>query len=303
MTSFHSKRPTDATHLGNSYSPDLRGRRDISIFCIDLHWRRACQPLPSIRITEATPESKAMEDTDELYTTPYGGRFPVLLFPEEAPAPLAGTARTFAGAYYLEGMNTPAHVNLGKRIDCFRAAELLYLHAIARGDLRAHVGLGHLYARDRCEGHYFDALKNNLLADLVLPEDQIRKKAYEHFHHAASLGDAEATYMLGDMLRDGCGCQVDLDGAYECYCRAQELLQNASAVTSIMRGGTAFRLGRALEEGEGCPFDFKKALQWYETAVVNLEDAVEQGIWQYNTELGQAKRGILRMRQELALSR
>ena len=301
MTRRATKRPTDATHLGNSYSPDLLGRRDTSVFCVDLHWRRSRQPLPSIRITESTPESKALENSEELYAVPYGGRFAVLLFPEEAPGPLSDTARTFADSYYYEGMATSADENLGKRIDCFRAAELLYLHAIARGDLRAHTKLGHLYARDRCEGHYFDAVGNNLLADAVLPASEVREKAFRHFDYAASRGDVEAVYMLGDMLRDGCGCDVDADAAFACYRRACEFVQEMTSATPLLRGCVALRLGRAFEEGEGCAFDFATALSWYEVAAEHLGEAVENGVWQYGVELGQAKRGVLRMRQELAL--
>ena len=296
------KRPTDSTHLGNSFSPDLRGKRDFSIFSVDPHWRRACQPLPSFQVTELTPESRALEDTIDLYTTPLGGRFPVLLYPEEAPKPLAGTARTFAGAYYHEGMNTPADENLGKRIDCFRSAELLYLHAISRGDIRAHVRLGHIYLNDRCEGHYFDALKNNLFADIVLPESEIRRKAHDHFEYAALHGEAEAAYMYGDILRDGCGCAVDLDSAFEWYRIAEERIANTRLTSSITKGGSALRLGRAFEEGEGCVFDFATSLQYYEKAVKHLTDAVKNEAWYYLAELGQAKRGVKRMRQELSLA-
>lgn len=294
------KRLTDNEHLGNSYSPDLLGKRDLSIFSIDLHWRREWQPLPSILVTEPTIESRALEDSDELYLVPHGGRFPLLRFPDESPGPLGGTARAFANSYFMEGLSTPVRENRGKRIDCFRAAELLFLHAVARGDLKSHVGLGQIYVRDRCEGHYFDALNNNLLADFTLPESVVAQKAYDHFSYAASKGDIEGAYLLGDLLREGHGCSADLPGAFECYCYANDLLSKRESPHPILRGNIALRLGRAFEGAEGCGTDFEAALHWYEIAADALGDAVDSGVLYFHTEYGQAKRGLARMRQELA---
>ena len=297
------KRPTDNTHLGNSYSPDLFGRRDLSIFSVDLHWRRDQQPLPSILVTEPTAESKALESSDELYTTPHGGRFPLLRFPDESSGSLGGTARAFANSYFMEGLNTPAQENRGKRIDCFRSAELLFLHGTARGDLKSHVGLGQIYVNDRCEGHYFDALRNNLLADLTLPKNVIAQKAYEHFRYAASKGDIEGAYLFGDLLRDGHGCPIDLLGAFEYYCYASDLLNERQFPNPILLGNIALRLGRAFEEAEGCTADFETALHWYEIASEALRDVTESGVLFYHAEYGHARRGVARMQQELAFSR
>jgi len=297
------KRPTDNAHLGNSYSPDLLGRRDLSIFSIDLHWRRGQQPLPSILVSEPTAESKALEDSDELYTTPHGGRFPLLCFPDESSGSLSSTARAFANSYYMEGLNTPARENRGKRIDCFRSAELLFLHAIARGDLKSHVGLGQIYANDRCEGHYFDALNNNLTADLTLPESAVAQKAYDHFSYAASKGDIEGAYLFGDLLHDGHGCSIDLPGSFEYYCYANDILNERHDQHPVLRGNIAMRLGRAFEGAEGCDADFETALHWYEIASEALGDTIDNGMLYFHAECGQARRGVARMRQELAFSR
>lgn len=303
MTRARSKRPTDDTHLGNSFSPDLHGRRDMSIFTVDPHWRRAAQKLPSFRITEQTAESRAIENTNDLYTTPYGGRYPVIMFPEESPKPLAVAARTFAQAYYSEGLSTSACENLGKRIDCFRAAELLYLHAATRGDVRAHVGLGRMYADDCCEGHYFDAVGDDLFGEAVLTVEQITRKAHDHLTYAAAQGDAEGTYLYGDMLRDGRGCATDEKAAFECYWTSFQLIKELNAPSPTLRGDAALRLGWAYEEGCGCDEDFATALQFYHMAEADLEDAVEGGTWHYNLALSQARRGAMRVRQELDLRR
>lgn len=301
MIKKSEKRPVDATHLGNSYSPDLRGRRNTSIFSVDPHWRREAQPLPSFLVTEPTVESVLIENTNDLYTTPHGGRYPIILFPEEAPKPLSVTARSFAQAYYNEGLATSSRDNLGKRIDCFRAAELLYLHAASRGDVRAHVGLGLLYTYDHGEGHYFDALNTNLFLDAVLPTEEIERKAHDHLKLAAAHDDPEGMCLYGDTMHDGRGRAIDMEGALGCYQKAQHMLNEEEAPSPALRGTVLLRLGRAYEEGEGCDHDFATALKHYEGAIEELEEAVNRGLWYYDVELGQAIRGMKRMRQETAL--
>ena len=303
MTEGPAKRRTDATHLGNSYSPDLDGKRDISIFSVDMHWRRASGQLPSFHITEPTPESRAIEDTTELYTTPFGGRFLILTFPEQCPSAFAETARVFAQAYYHEGLCTTSRQKRGKRIDCFRASELLFLHATSRGDVRAHTGLGMIYAHDRAEGHYFEALKNNLFVDAVLPKDLVRRKAYEHLKFATSADDPEAGVQFGDVLMEGIGCQPDARGAYENYQTAYRIAKEARYPAKDYLGAAALRLGKCHEYGLGCDRDYATALSYYETAVTCLEEAVKSGRWHLNIELSHARKGAMRMRQELYLLR
>ena len=48
-----------------------------------------------------------------------------------------------------------------KRIMCFQAAELLYLHASKKGNPIGDLNLGYVYSYDRCEGRYW----NRSLAD------------------------------------------------------------------------------------------------------------------------------------------
>ena len=303
MTDKADKRPVDADHLGNSFSPDLLGRRSFAVFDVDAHWCRSKSPLPSILVTEQTIESLEIENSEELYTTPHGARYPILRFPDESPSPLEHFAWSFGYNYYYEGISTSAKENLGKRIDCFRAAELLYLHAAARGDIRSHSGLGKIYANDYAEGHYFDAIKNNLFANLVLPKEEIRAKAYQHMSYAAAHDDIEGSYLLGDLLREGIGCDVDMDAAFQSYQKAWQLTQRMMRPSEAFLGSSAWRIARAYEEGEGCPCDYDAALQWYETANLNLEISVDSGAWYLDIERAGAKRGLLRMRQEIALSK
>ena len=292
----------DSEHLGNSYSPDLNGRRSFAIYTADRNWRFTGAKLPSMVISEATIESKQLEVIDALYSVPLGGRFRVMQFPDEAPEPLGETARYIADGYYYEGYYTrcdPLH--LGKRIDCFRIAELLYLHAVIRGCERAHVGLGKIYYFDRCEGHYFDPSKFDLYAPDVLDKAEIQRRAHEHLHMGAETGDVEATYLYGDVLRNGVGCDVDFGAALDMYLLSLERAHSIRGLPDVMLGCTHVRLGRAYEEGEGCDVDFELALGHYEEAAQLLLGAVERFPMRFDAELARAECGVARMRQELSL--
>ena len=83
---------------------------------------------------------------------------------------------------------------------------------------------------------------------------------------------------------------------------AYRMVDDMASPPTALRGSVAMRLGRAYEEGEGCKADYATALQWYETAVLALQDAVDNGGWFCDVDLGRAIRGAKRMRQELALS-
>ena len=295
-------RKVDSDHLGNSYSPDLNGRRSFSIYTADRNWFYAGAKLPSIVVTEATIESKQLEETDALYSTPLGGRFRVMQFPEEAPEPLGESARYIADGYYYEGYYTrcdPLH--LGKRIDCFRIAELFYLHAIARGCQRAHVGLGKIYYHDRCEGHYFDPSKRDLYAPDVLDRAEIQRRAHDHLRIGADSGDIEASYLYGDVLRNGVGCNVDFGAALDMYLLSLERTRSMQGVADAVSGCTHVRLARAYEEGEGCEVDFELALGHYEEAARLLLAAVERFPVRFDAELARAECGVARMKQELSI--
>ena len=298
-----TKHKVDKDHLGNSYSPDLNGRRNKSVFLVDFNWRRGVEPLPRVQITESTAESKKIEESDAVYTTPLGGRFHIMYFPDESPPPLAETALYFANGYYYDGYYMPCDPqHLGKRIDYFRMAEILYLHAALRGSDRAHVGLGNLYYYDRCEGHYFDAVKHDLYAADVLDPDTIAQKAHDHFRIAAEAGDPEGCFMYGDVLREGVGCEVDYARALDMYFLALERSQNIPGMMVTAPGCIHARLGRAYEEGEGCERDPETALEHYEAAIEFLEQAVERFALRFDPELALSRRGIARMRQELYLA-
>lgn len=98
--------------------------------------------------------------------------------------PDGSIALGLGGMYYEEGMHYTAASERQKRVDCFRAAEILYRHAAGR-----------------CEGRYFRSYYNNF--GEVPPKPDTDVLAYECFCHAAEAEIAEGCYKLGDMLAEG----------------------------------------------------------------------------------------------------
>lgn len=177
-----------------------------------------------------------------------------------------------------------------RRVLCFQAAELLYLHASRQGHPIADLNLGYVYSYDRCEGHYWNADPAG-----SVPFD-CDVHAYRHYRSAAEAGVAEACYKLGDLLRDGRGCKADPREAYSWFLRAYKLGKSGDPV---IWGSAALRLGTSCENGEGCPQSFKAALDWYEKATTGLGIAVRAGDSWYRGALRRAKAGLARTHQEL----
>lgn len=230
-------------------------------------------------------------------------------------------ALRFGAWYYEEGMSyDPVH-NHDLRIGCFQMAELLYLHAAEFGNPIAHLNLGYVYSYDRCEGRYWDTNAvvdgpvslDALCAALAGEGQDVRvqvglgpdaggavewdRKAFEHYRTAALAGVAEAWYKLGDLLRDGRGCDVDLRKAFGAFTSAYTYGKDQSPV---IWGSAALRLGTAFEEGEGCDQSFAEARIWYERAVTGLGIAVRGGDSWYRGALRRAEQGLKRVKQELS---
>lgn len=206
-------------------------------------------------------------------------------------------ALRYGSGYYQEGMSCDPVFENEKRILCFQAAELLYLHASEKGNVIADCNLGYVYSYDRCEGDYWEKRTTwETEEDYRRPYPHL-EKACEHFRKAAEAGIAEACYKLGDLLRDGRGCDVDFDEAFEWFVRAYDL---GKFEAPVVWGSAALRLGRAFEEGEGCIQSFDKALVWYERAATGIDIAVRAGEDWYRGALRRAEKGLARARQELS---
>lgn len=205
----------------------------------------------------------------------------------------------YGAHYYDEGMSVVGQSadDRERRLLCFEAAELLYLHASTKGNPIGDLNLGYVYSYDRCEGCYGKrryAYRNDYdPTEPFSPDEQ----ACVHFRRAAEAGLAEGCYKLGDLLREGRGCEPDFVEAYQWFSRAYELGQGDPPV---IWGSAALRLGRAHEEGEGCEQSFSQAEHWYELATTGLGIAVREGEGWYRGALRHAEHGLTRVRQELS---
>lgn len=197
----------------------------------------------------------------------------------------------YGGDYYNEAMGYTDSADRAKRVDCFRAAELLYRHAAGKGNAVANLCLGYVYSYDRCEGNYW--VNSPELAATPYPREE---RAFECLSIAAEADIAEACYKLGDMYKHGTGCVPDAAAAFRWYARASELMAQESPV---VLGSVALRLGGCYEEGFGCAQDFSRALAWYQRAVAGLSAAVEAGESWYEKALAGARDGMKRCEQEL----
>ena len=224
--------------------------------------------------------------------------------PEDDPD--GSQALGFGCDYYNEAMGCDPEGEHEKRIMCFQAAELLYLHASEKGNAVADLNLGYVYSYDRCEGRYWDAdlvEGADVAVEGIAPAIEGRHmafdrevRAYMHYRRAAEAGIVEACYKLGDLLHDGSGCETDPNEAFQWFGKAYELGKD---IAPVVWGSAALRLGSAYENGEGCDQSFEDARAWYERATTGLGIAVRGGERWYRGALRRAEAGLARVNQEL----
>ena len=250
--------------------------------------------LPSIWVTEPIFDDEGG----------YDGRTYTMVYPyTDHTFPFSGhddqdgdDALYYGGCYYDEGMGYSDPADRDKRIDCFRAAEVFYRHAAGRGNAVASLCLGYIYSYDRCEGRYWvDPSSLETAEDYHRPYPH-EKRAFKCFSEAAEAGIAEACYKLGDLYKQGMGCEPDAVSAYNWYLRASKL---AAGESPVVLGSIALRLAWCFEEGFGCDQNFTCAMQMYYHAAGALEVAVDSGETWYAKALANARAGIKRCEQEI----
>lgn len=258
----------------------------IPAFFLDNAWQNDSDALPAIQTTVPL-----LDENGSYIGRVYDSHYPRMGNPD----PDGDLALSLGARYYEEGMEHRSADERETRIECFQAAEILYLHAAAKGNATAYANLGYVYSYDRCEGRYLgnrhDAKEND---GSPYPRE---KRAFECFSYAAERNDVEACYKLGDMLKRGIGCEADPFEAFAWYRRAYELGENNEQ--SHILGSIALRLGDACEHGIGCEADLDKALWWYERAKVALSIGVNSGAHYYAGTLEGAKGSIARVRHAL----
>ena len=206
---------------------------------------------------------------------------------------LYGEDALFAGGdCYESAMSIDDPADHEERIRLFQAAEQLYLQSAERGNAIASMCLGYVYSYDRCEGRYWRGKGEE--CERPYPREE---RAFECFSVAAEADIPEACYKLGDMYKEGVGCNSDAASAYEWYIRASKLAMDGE--TPVVLGSIALRLAWCLEEGFGCEQSFSCALQMYHHAVRALEAAVDVGETWYEKALASAQAGVMRCKQEV----
>lgn len=260
-------------------------RRAVPVFEVDRRGSAAAERLPRLWVTEPAFDPRTGQQSGRAYV----GAYPT------DPDRDGWRAFDLASRYFAEGLGGCGGAEGPqadqRRIDCFRAAEILYLHSARRGNLAAWVKLGTIYAFDMAEGQYWQGLLESRAAHCSVDPD---RKAFACFSRAALAGDAEGCWQLGDLLAEGRGCVRDDRRALTLYTRA--LLHGRNAE---QRGLAALRLARCLEGARGCALDLGKAQVLYEWAAGRLQEAFDEGQWHCKRELHEARVGAARMAQEL----
>lgn len=284
---------------GDTSRDRLWKRRDAPVFAVSSEGGEVTYPngdtLPSLWVTEPISDEDG-RCNGRMYEMIYPYRDQGFICPVADDSD--GTdALYYGGGYYDEGMGYTDPVDREKRIDCFRAAEILYRHSAGRGNVVANMCLGYVYSYDRCEGKYWRssmAVEADKGFQRTYPREE---RAFACFKIAAEAGMPEACYKVGDLCKHGTGCDPDAGQAFRWYVRASEL---ARRERPVILGSIALRLAECYEEGFGCGQDFSRALEWYEKAVAGLEVAVEEGESWYAKALAGARAGVKRCKQEIA---
>ncbi|MCI8468749.1 MAG: sel1 repeat family protein [Eggerthellaceae bacterium] len=269
----------------------LRGERwrarraAMPVFALDRRGRGAAERLPRVWVTEPAFDPATGSRVGRELTGSY---------PNDRD--LGGArARALADAYFGEALTLRAPEDAGLRAECFRAAEVLYLHAAERGDAGSWAKLGTIYRDDLGRGRYWQTrLEERALHTAPRP---LAARAAECFRRGSEAGDAEACWALADLVMAGEGRPADPERAVALLRRAVELADAAG--DEAARGNAALRLARACARGRGTAWSFEEALAWYEAAEEALGAVVGAGAWYFKRPLGEARRGAARMRQEI----
>lgn len=273
-----------------------RRRRETPVFEIDRRGSESDERLPRIWVSEPV--------FDEC-TGDYAGRVYVGAYPNGSDR---GGWRAFelAGRYLGEALGCDAAAS-ALRVECMRAAEILYLHAAHRGNVEALVKLAGIYGQDACCGRYWKGVLEQRARHGF--EASADERMIACLAQAAALGSGEACWKLADAVKAGRACAQDKARAFLLYRRAFACAGgdtwgriSVSAMESVdvaQAGVAALRLGASYERGWGCSQSFEVARSWYRIASDLLDEALEEGSWRFKKERSEAHGGVARMDQEI----
>lgn len=257
----------------------------VPVFEVDRRGPAAAERLPRLWVTEPAFDPQSGERAGRAYV----GAYPT--------DPDRGGWRAFdlASRYFAEGLGGCGAEGAEAdqhRIDCFRAAEVLFLHSARRGNLKACVKLGTIYGGDLCEGRYWQGLLESRAGHSRAVDPA--RKAFAWLSRAALKADSEACRQLGELLCEGRGCTADAGRAFTLFTRALLHAENAEQA-----GFAALGLARCFERARGCGLSFENAGALYGSAAGWFQEAFDAGSWYCKRSLLEARRGGRRMAQEL----
>lgn len=268
--------------LARSVSPDRWERRCLETPVYSLEGSARAGELPKVWITEPS-YSEAGEARGREFVAVYpNGR-------DEA----GRRALLHALAYFGEALSYSCSSRSDVKTECFRAAEVLFLHAAQRGCVEAYVKLGVIYADDLCEGLYCHELRGSIEEKRHL----LYSRAFECFTYAAAHDSAEACCQLIDLSDRFADAAASPE--YLCSLAQRAFDIACSQRCAVDKGNAALRLARLHENGIGFEQSFRRAYAWYRIAEEELSFVVDQGGWYFKRSRIQAEKGVLRMRQEL----
>ena len=208
-------------------------------------------------------------------------------------------ALSLGADYYNEGMSYSAASHHQERIDCFRAAEILYRHAAYRGNLQACTNLAYIYSYDRCEGHYWVNPDTLIEAEDYTRPFPVKEEAFRYCKIAADGGVCEAMYKLGDFYKKGLGCQANAENSFAYYEKAVAAVEANDGEPESVWASAYQRLAECYENGFGCEQNFTLALQNYKRAEIGFDLAIKNGEHYYQNVFGKVKASVLNIQQEI----
>ena len=185
------------------------------------------------------------------------------------PDPGGGIALDWGGRFYDEGMECVNSGDATRRVSCFSAAEILYLHSRERGNPFASLCLGYVYGYDRCEGRYFSHWYRPLestgqtVAETGKCEDLFTSGIFMLGSVFQSL--TKETWRTRPLRENGTGRELSLEEVNAWRKEQAAICYKEAADAGIPEA--MYKYGDCLQQGIGVQEDAEEAFRWYRKAL------------------------------------
>lgn len=232
-----------------------------------------------------------------------------------------------------EGFNLNYGFPAEIRSNLFKAAEILLLHSIQRGNSIAAEKIGDLYSYDLCKGDYFEyQFERKAMHAATIDDIELLRRAWVYYSIAARNNSCMSVIRLFDIEFEGhsayesdrrlklrCDKALrmafdidDIDGLYRSIGEyriygyaddAEAMLESITPNCLMNRGLALSRAAKCFEFSIGCERDVNTANKLYSLSALYLKKAFEKGCWHLKSELIDSKNSYNRTFQELSLSK